>query len=1373
VKSPTLDEKRRLVSELLRARAARTRARAVEAASDNQDDTRLVIVPVERQGTLPLAVPQERFWFLQQLNPASSADNIAVATRIRGPFSTEAFLEACRGLIQRHEILRTRLPVVDGAPAQVIAPEAQAAAETVDLRHVPSEDRDRTAMAALSADVEQPFDLLAGPLLRFRLLRLADDDHIALTVIHHIVADAWSINLMTAEVVARYRSHLRGERPALPPAALQYADFAVCHRRWLESVALQRQAAYWTKTLAGLKRHELPSDRGRRSGPHSGASGDVPLSAVLFAAVRELAGREHATPFMVCLAAFAIVMARYTGHEDVVVGTPIANRTAPGVEGMLGTFVNTLVLRIDVSGAATFRTLLARVRRVALDAYANQDLSFDRLVSLVDPERDTGRSPLFQVLFNMTNVPLRTEQDETVTAENVTLPRRVAQFDLTVSIDTVVDNRIHYRYSEALFDASTIDRFIGHYRRILEVATAGPDAPISDLEMLSPEERATILQTWNATEQAFPDHETVVSLFEAQASRTPESPAVVCGEDTLTYADVLDRSNEVAACLRSRGVVAGHLVGVCLERSARLVPALLGILKTGAAYLPLDPSFPADRLSLMVSDSGTSVVVTERSLLPVVPADVRAICLDDDVNTGPAGAARAEPGTVTPSGLAYVLYTSGSTGRPKGVEISHRALCNFLLSMRSVPGIAADDRLLAVTTLSFDIAGLELYLPLLVGARVVVATRDEAADPARLAALVKGCGITMLQATPATWRMLLDDGWTGDKGLTILCGGEALPRSLADELLSRARAVWNLYGPTETTVWSTAELVRPGTDPVSIGRPIANTTVYVLDGALKPVPIGVPGDLFIGGAGLAEGYRGRADLTSKAFISNPFDGRPGARMYRTGDIARFRPDGRLEWLGRTDDQVKIRGFRIELAEIESTLLLHGSVRQCVVVARTDAAGTQRLVAYVVRSRSDPEGETLRDFVGRRLPPYMVPSVFVDLEVLPLTASGKIDRGALPAPQIEPIRVGDGAPASPLEQSLVRIWTDVLGVPAVGVQDDFFELGGHSLLAVRLMAEIENAHGRHLPLATLFDARTVRGLATLLERDSATAGTSLLVPIQSRGTRPPFFCVHGVGGEVLGYAPLASHMAPDQPFVAIRASGWEPGTAPVHTIEDQAALYIREMIKYQPDGPYYIGGYSHGGRVALEMALQLSAMNRAVAFVGILDTTPFEVRYTSFRYVMRALRNVPLWLWYDAARTPWPENRRRLVRAFGLIRRHVAALLPAGRHRRGQVAQSDVRDFMDLSDLPERYQRMYVEDYEAFIRYRPSAMCRAVTVFRACGQPLLATHEPDLNWRRASHSVEVRTVRGNHSSILTEPYVRELARELNAALEAAQQRASVC
>jgi amino acid adenylation domain-containing protein len=1318
-----------------------------------------------------LAVAQERFWFLHELDPGSSANNLAVALRLEGPFRSDLYQLAWNEILRRHEVLRTRFRVNDGRPVQIVDPPEPADVEHVDLRDQPADQREGLAVAGASAAADRPFDLSARPPHRLMVFRLEDDIHLIVGVFHHIVCDLWSLGIISSELAQMYAALVENCSPALRRLPFQYGDYAVCHRRWVNSPALAGQLAFWRKRLRGLELRELPADRPRQRRPGAGATGAIDLPPDLLPAVRALAAREGVTPFVVLIAAFLHVLGRYTGTTDVGVGTPVANRAGLNARGLIGTFVNTLVFRADLAGADTFRDLLARTRDTANGAFANQDVPFHRLVHEVRAERASSDSPLFQVLFNLQNAPVRLPRFPGLHLQHVTLPRTTSQFDLNVWVDIDVLKQVGYSYDTSLFDGATIERLVARYLAMLEVVVHHPERRLAEVDLLSSRERRTLLHDFNQTRVPFPP-ETVIDLFVRQARCTPDATAVEVAGVGTSYRDLLARAEAIGNELRSRGAGMGSVVGICLHRSVDLVAALLGVLRSGAAYLPLDPAFPRERLAFMTRDAGAAFVLTEPSLAGLLPDSANRLFVSAIV--APTLRSAPRPGSFevpATEDLAYVIYTSGSTGRPKGVEIPHRSLTNLLRSMAALPGLQAHDRLLSVTTVSFDIAALEIFLPLVTGATIVLASRDETRDASRLAKLIDRARVTVMQATPATWRMLVDAGWPGRPSLKILCGGEALPRDLAEQLLTRARSVWNLFGPTETTIWSTAERVQSGDGPVSIGRPIANTQVYVLDPDGCPVPIGLPGELYIGGDGVARGYRGQPDLTAKRFVPDPFGVTPGARLYRTGDRVRFSADGRLEWLGRLDDQLKVRGYRVELAEVESRLLGMPGITNGAVVARHDDRGETQLAAFVAaEDAASVNPRAVRDYLASGLPSYMVPAYVEILDSLPMTPNGKVDRAALPRRSAWTAESSADTPASNTERQLCDIWAKLLHIRRVGVGDDFFDLGGDSLLAVRLVSAIEREIGGSLSVATLLEARTVRQLAEVVDRQREASYWKSLVIMQRDGHRPPFFCVHGVGGEVLGYKDLAARMGTDRPFVAIQAIDERRSVDPARGIASQAAAYVEEVRRFQPIGPYHIGGYSHGGRVALEMALQLEACGEDVAFLGILDTAPVRRHYSSPGYWLRVLRSTPRWFWHDALRTPWSENLDRLRRAARMVARSLGFNKGSGE---AVAWYADVRDTLDIDGLPDTFRARYEWDFRAFCSYTPAALCGPVTVFRAAAQPLLASHEPDLGWSAVSRGpVDVVTIPGTHTSILAEPDVTHLAKALREALERSAARQSM-
>jgi amino acid adenylation domain-containing protein len=1145
---------------------------------------------LSRTRPLALSFAQERMWFLHQIAPGSSAYNIPASVRLQGPLNKEALRRGVAELVRRHESLRTTFGEVAGRPVQHIHATLDPIWEEKDLRTGPHDGRERLAAELATEEARRPFDLHTGPLLRVLLLQLEEEQHVLVLTTHHIISDQWSYGVIARELVAQYNAYCEGTVPLQPAMEFQYADFAQWQRTWLSGPVLDEQLAFWKSRLVNLSTLTLPSDRPRP--PRHSFQGDqvsIELPWSLVHRLKQVTVGEGATLYMGFLASFFALLHRLSGQRDLVIGTPIANRNWLPIEDMIGTFVNTLVLRADISGEMDFRQILKSVRDVSLDAYAHQDLPFEKLVEALQPDRSQGGLPIVQVLFNFTNTPFARTDFKHVSWTPYEISRGAAQFDLTLSIDPMASRKVYLEFNTEVFEKQTAERWVRHYLTLLEAMVDQPAEPIRRLPLLRAVERRLITSGWNATTATFGEIRTVSELFEAQAGRCPMRTAVIDESRQLSYEELNRRANQVARYLQEKGVGPDVVVAIHMDRSPDLLACLLGIMKAGGAYLPLVPGLPAKRMAVMLETAQTGCLVTTSDLMSGVPSQQIPVVVIDQPETSDAIgslsgenlAQRADAGH-----LAYVLFTSGSTGLPKGVEIEHRSLTNLLLSMRRRPGIAEHDVLLSVTPLSFDIAGLELYLPLITGATLHLAGRRRAVDGVWLRTQLDEGEATIMQATPATWRMVVQAGWRGIRKITVLCGGEALSADLAQELCVRAAAVWNLYGPTETTIWSTIEHLQQIERTVSLGRPIANTHVYVLDANLEPVPIGIPGELFIGGAGVARGYRGNPQLTAERFISSPFE--EGGRLYRTGDAVKWLPDGRLEFIGRMDSQIKLRGFRIELGEIETVLGQYPAVSQAVATVR-EMDGEQHLVAYITLKEPvvfDPL--EMRRFLRDRVPDYMVPSAILRMANFPLTPNGKIDRRALPAPA-DDMNANPKEPMAPrdgVELQLVALWEQVLGISQVGVRDNFFDLGGYSLLALRMFSAIEQIFGTRLPMAMLFQAPTIEHLADVLRDGGCSVRWRSLVAIQAHGTRRPFFVVPGVGGNVLVFARLSRLLGEDQPFYGLQAQGLDGKARPFTRIEDMARHYVAEIRTVQAHGPYQIGGTCTGGLVAYEMAQQL-------------------------------------------------------------------------------------------------------------------------------------------------------------------------------------------
>ncbi|MEH2284139.1 MAG: amino acid adenylation domain-containing protein [Nostoc sp.] len=1084
-------------------------------------DIELSAPPILRRvenAEIPLSYAQQRLWFLDQLESNNASYNISIGLRLVGTLNVAALEQSLKEFIHRHEALRTNLVTVDGQAVQIIQTQTNWTVTVVDLQHLPTlvlnevvgeasasaevTEQKTAAQKLLEQRAIEPFDLAHDPLMRATLVVLSPTEQWLLVCMHHVVFDGWSIGLFIQELQALYNAYSIGQPSPLLPLPIQYADFAIWQRQWLVGEVLQNHLSYWEKQLANAPTFlPLPTDRPRPAMQTFNGSYHVfTLSVELTQRLLQLSQQQGCTLFMTLLAAYNTLLYRYTGQEDILVGTPIANRDRTELEGLIGFFVNTLVMRTDLAGNPSFNELLPRIREMALSAYAHQDLPFEMLVEALQPERDLSHTPLFQVMFVLLNAPMSEIELTELSVSGLPIEITTAKFDLTLSMENTPNGLFGWwEYNTDLFDSSTIERMTGHFVTLLEAIVANPSERISQLPMLTASEQQQLLVKWNDTSVDYAFDKCIHQLFEEQVERTPDAVAVVFENQQLTYHELNCRANQLAHYLQSLGVGADVLVGICVERSLEMLVGLLGILKAGGAYVPLDPEYPQDRLSFILEDAQVSVLLTQQHLVEKLPeCQAQLVSLDTNwqfIFQLPQG----NPITnVQASNLAYVIYTSGSTGQPKGVQISHTAVSNFLSAMQQRPGITKQDTLLAITTISFDIAALEIFLPISVGACLVIARRDVTLDGRELFDLLVKSKATIMQATPATWRLLLDSNYQFSD-LKILCGGEALPWDLVSKLLARSASLWNLYGPTEATIWSSVCQLESSESLISIGRPIDNTQIYILDQNLQPVPVGVAGELHIGGVGLARGYLNRPELTQEKFIPNPFKRGRGQgagsrgetedqssnseRLYKTGDLARYLPDGNIEYLGRIDNQVKIRGFRIELGEIEVALSQHPHVQASYVIAREDNRGDKRLVAYIVpQPQVTLTISELRSNLKEKLPDYMVPSAIVILESLPLTPNGKIDRRALPAPEPSS-ELSDKyvAPRTPVEEILALIWQQVLKVELVGIHDNFFELGGHSLLATQLISRVRTSLKVELPLRNLFAAPTIAQLAPSIQQ----------------------------------------------------------------------------------------------------------------------------------------------------------------------------------------------------------------------------------------------------------------------------------------------------
>jgi amino acid adenylation domain-containing protein len=1316
----------------------------------------------------PLTEAQKEVWLATKMGRgAACAYNESLTLRLRGKLNVEALRSSLQDVVDRHDALRTTFSS-DGEFQQVVD-KLIAEVPFIDLSGVEAAKQEQRAGELLTKETTEPFDLAEGPLVRLKLVRYSEQDHLLIVTHHHLVCDGWSMGVLLGELSRIYSARVGGAAPEVPPA-MQFSQYAASQSLFQQSPEMAAAENYWTRQFSGsVPTLELPGDRARPAvRTYRGGGINVPIQSELFQEVKRLGARRNCTILTTLLAAFYAWLYRLSGQEDLVVGIPAAGQMAVGSNDLVGHCANLLPLRMRVTDDIKFIDFLSPMKRCVLDAYEHQNYTFGTLIRKLKLARDLSRVPLVSVMFNVDrrNGKLPFSGLSVEVSGNL---KNYFNFDLGINaVATDTDLYLEVQYNADIFDAVTVRRLLGHYETLLAGVVRRPDERLGQLPLLSPNEQQKVLVEWNQTSREFPSQLCLHELVEAQAKRTPDAIAVACKGESLTYRELDCRANRLAHRLRKMGVGSEVLVGTCIERSVEMLVSVLGILKAGGAYVPLDPAYPRDRLKYMIEDSRMVALIAQKRTMESAVEGIGIIWLDKD---GPEIAKERNDSpdrTTQPDHLAYVIYTSGSTGRPKGVQISHRSVVNFLWSMKERPGLNSDDVWLAVTTLSFDIAGLEIFLPLITGAKIHLATWETAADGRALVRELESSGATVMQATPITWRMLLEAGWKGAPGLKMLCGGEAMPRDLAERLVRSGKSLWNVYGPTETTIWSTLEEMKQGTGAITIGRPIANTTVYILDRNGQPVPLGVPGELHIGGTGLARGYLNRPELTSQKFIPDGFSKQPCARLYRTGDLARYREDGKIECLGRIDHQVKIRGFRIELGEIESLLGRCKGVKEAVVVAREENPGNKRLVAYVVNGAGSVSVEDMRNHLRGRLPEYMVPSAFVMLDKLPLTPNGKVDRKALPAP--DQVRGASEksfmAPRTRLEEQLARLWEDILGVKPVGVTDNFFELGGHSLIAVRLFVEIEKRFGRNMPLQTLFEAPTVEHLAKALGDKPREDVWSSLVRIRKGGSKAPFFFVHAVGGNLLNYSDLVNRIDPERSVYGLQSLGLD-GVSPPHTrVEEMADYYIGEIKKVQPDGPYYFGGLSFGGLVAYEMARQLHSRGEQVGLLALFDSYHFKYQLE------------------------WSTGTRLRFKLNGYLERlkyHSGNLL-FGPHRLSYLGSKSVLALKKFrgslkfwywgiisayhrlagQPLPPAIHMVRQANGEAFRNYMPLPYDGVVTLFRATKLSIAHTYDTELAWRGlARGGLEIHDMPGDHVVMMSEPNVRILADKLNKCLATAE------
>ncbi|MBX3621811.1 MAG: amino acid adenylation domain-containing protein [Rhizobacter sp.] len=1343
----------------------------------------------------PLSVMQQRMWFMEYMLEGHCAYNLCSARKLHGPLDVQALERALNDTIKRHPALHSGVRSVDDSSAEqyLRAPHEIRLTPVHDLSEAAPADQQRQLDELLLAIANEPLDLASGPLFDAKLIRLAEHEHLFVFKVHHIFFDGWSTGVLLRDLAQLYEQHLGGPPATLPELPLTYADFAAMHNEWQASQTVQQHLDYWKRRLAALGEPlALPADHPRPRHPsRRAASENIALDRASTDQLRQLGATQGATLFMTVLAAYFVLLHKCSGQSDLVVGVPVhGRRDFPECADLIGLFANTLAIRFDVRPQETFRQLLRRIGPTLRDDLSHSYAPLEQLVQELQIPRDPSRSMAYQAFLGFQDIRNRTSAWKDLRLELATVPITSIAEDLSCMMTESPQGLLaSVAFNTDVFSQASGAAFARRYQHLLTHLSVRADVPLQDLDIALPGE-AGQLQAWNATAAPYDRSACVHGLIAAQAAARPADAALSMEHDTVTHAELDERANQLAHLLRAHGVGRGALVGLCLTRSIEMVVAQLAILKAGAAYVPLDPAYPPSRLAYMAEDAQLALLLTETALRPLIAwPDARTVLIDS------AAAEIARHGTgalppdatrdATPSDPAYVIYTSGSTGKPKGVIVQHGAVVNFLASMAREPGLGPQDRLVAVTTLSFDIAVLELLLSLAVGAHIVLASREVATDGHALAALLVSSQANVMQATPATWRMLIDAGWHGTPGFKALIGGEGLPPDLALQLMQRTGELWNMYGPTETTVWSTCWKVRDIEGGITIGRPIANTQVHILDEHRHPCPIGVPGEIYIGGDGVTLGYLHRPELTAERFVPDPHAGTPGARLYRTGDRGRWRHDGLLEHMGRLDFQVKVRGHRIELGEIEAHLGTHPQVARSVVIVREDRPGDVRLVAYVVAREAMPTGQALREHLRATQPDYALPQHFVQLDAVPLLPNGKINRHALPPPHEEQqSRAPYEAPRTNTEAVLAEIWEQLLGVGRVSVTDNFFELGGHSLLAMRLVAQVHKRFSRKLPLAALLEDGTVRHLAAWLDRPEPRDSVILLRP--GVDSKPPVFLVHDGLGETLLYRTLAHALAPGHAVYGLQPLASDRH-ALLHThVAEMAAYQVARIRQIQPQGPYFLGGLCTGGVIAFEMALLLQSQGQAIGMVALIDAADASSEVRRGYVSGKRLKSFMTAFQADPALPLWRRVSHSLAKALGKAGNLIAYETA---HRVRRVITSArlhaLRYCLDRQLPPPRFARgLSAAEVLVFALPEASRATRLqgdVVLFRATegngnddDVPYVQVFsDPLLGWaEHVTGRVVASDVPGGHTSLLQEPHVHVLAMRMQAWIDDRRQASTV-
>ncbi|MDJ0732638.1 MAG: amino acid adenylation domain-containing protein [Nostocaceae cyanobacterium] len=1339
---------------------------ALGLENQQPEEQKQEIPKVTQRENLPLSFAQQRLWFLDKLEPQNPAYNIMVGFRLTGQLNQSALEQSLQTIAQRHEVLRTTFAQDhSGNPIQIIHEFREIPLNIIDLRDYQPEEREAQLQTAAMAQSLHPFNLHDDTLIRVYLYRLEENVHVLVAVMHHIVSDGWSFGILVKELSSCYTAFCQSQQePNLAPLSIQYADFAHWQRTTFEQTQLQQQLDYWRQELSGeLQSLKLPCDfRPPAIANYEGKAISFTVDPQNYQAFKQLCESQGVTLFMGLLGVFKTLLMRYSQQHDLLVGTPIANRNRKQTEDLIGFFVNTLVIRTDLSGNPSFITLLERIKEKTLQAYAHQDLPFERLVEELQPERNLSHNPLFQVMFVLQNAPLGKLELPGLTLSPLELESVTAKFDLTLSMtETETGLEGKWEYKTDLWKPATITRIAEHFQTLLEEIVTNPQQPLTELPLLTPRERHQ-LGEWNNTQMDYPQDLHIHQMFAAQVEQTPDAVAVVFAGEELTYRELNTQANQLAHYLQNLGVKPDTLVAICVERSLEMLVGVLGILKAGAAYLPLDPTYPQDRLAFMLSDAQVSVLVTQQFLLNDLPeTDANIICLDTFWEIIAQESEENPTSDIIPDNLAYLIYTSGSTGKPKGVQISHKNLVHSLMARFACYSEPVTNFLL-LSSLAFDASIPGIFWTLCQGGTLHLPEENSQWELPKLIQLIAQNHISHLISLPSLYGLILEQA--KPEQLASLKTVVVVAEACSPELIKHhsqqlpETSLFNEYGPTEGTVWSSLYTLYPYQEPlkISIGRPIANTQFYILDQALQPLPVGIPGELYIHGVGLTRGYLNRPDLTAERFIPNPFSNQPGSRLYKTGDLATYLPDGNIDFLGRIDNQVKIRGFRIELGEIETILCQHSSVRSGVVVVNEDKPEDKSLVAYVTTYEEQVlSTNALRRFLQEKLPDYMIPSNFVILDTIPLMPNGKVDRKAL-AGASSNTRVRSSKqilPRTPLEQKLAQLWEETLQISPIGVTENFFDLGGHSLLAIRLLADIEKHLGYSLPLVVFFREGSIEKIAAMLEREYETNDSQLLIPLQTKGDRRPLFLIHQHGGYGLSYSVLAETLGQQQPLYALQARGLDGKQQPLDSIKTMASTYLEVIREIIPSGPYSLGGHSFGGLVAFEMASQLEAAGEVVENLLILDTHPplptaelessldDDTALLNFLVEQIGLHvNETINVSLEELSTL--ESAAQLDYVLEILHKH--ELIPP------DAGKNFLTGFMNV----------YKANSQAVVTYQPQPIKSPLSIFKTQGLSEQFPDDSTVGWQKlANGEINVYPLIGDHQSILKSPHVNHLAQAI--------------